>query len=83
MSFSEEGDARTDGWTHGGIISFGLSSLARCMRIHSNKGCPRVAESDRELLRVESGIRARRREEREECETGRTAGGQRVKSVWF
>ena len=70
MSFPEEGDGRTDG----GIISFELSPLARCMRINSNKGCPRVTESE---------IRARRREEREECETGRTEGGQRVKSVWF
>ena len=36
------GDART----HGGIISFELSPLKRCMRINSNKGCPRVTESD-------------------------------------
>ena len=47
---SEEGDART----HGGIISFELSPLKRCMRINSNKGCPRV---------IESGVRARRRRE--------------------
>ena len=32
---------------------------------------------------IESGIRVRRREEREECETGRTESGERVKSVWF
>jgi hypothetical protein len=35
-------DARTDA----GIISFELSPLKRCMRINSNKGCPRVTESD-------------------------------------
>ena len=46
LSFPEEGDARTDGRTHGGIISFELSPLKRCMRINSNKGCPRVTESD-------------------------------------
>ena len=32
---------------------------------------------------IGSGVRARRREEREECETGRTEYGERVKSVWF
>ena len=32
---------------------------------------------------IESGLRARRREEREECETGRTEWGERVKSVCF
>ena len=48
MSFPEEGDGRTHGRTDGGIISFELSPLARCMRINSNKGCPRVAESDSE-----------------------------------
>ena len=32
---------------------------------------------------IESGIRARRREEREECETGRTGWSERVKGVWF
>ena len=40
----------TDARTHGGIISFELSPLKRCMRINSNKGCPRVTE----WLRVES-----------------------------
>ena len=39
-------DARTDARTHGGIISFELSPLERCMRINSNKMCPRVTESD-------------------------------------
>ena len=32
---------------------------------------------------IESGIRARRRKEREECETERTEWGERVKNVWF
>ena len=40
------GGGRTHGRTHGGIISFELSPLARCMRINLNKGCPRVTESD-------------------------------------
>ena len=39
-------DGRTDARTHGGIISFELSPLKRCMRINSNKGGPRVTESD-------------------------------------
>jgi len=38
--------ARTHARTDGGIISFELSPLARCMRINSTKGCSRVAESD-------------------------------------
>ena len=46
LSFPEEGDGRTDARTHRGIISFELSPLTRCMRINSNKGCSRVAESD-------------------------------------
>ena len=57
------GGGRTHGRTDGGIISFELSPLAGCMRINSNKGSPRVTES---------GIRARGREEREECGIGRT-----------
>ena len=45
LSFPE-GDGRTHGRTHRGIISFELSPLERCMRINSNGGCPRVTESD-------------------------------------
>ena len=41
-----EGDGRTHGRTDGGIISFELSPLARCMRINSNKERPRLTESD-------------------------------------
>ena len=60
LSFPEEGDART----HGGIISFELSPLARCMRINSNRDCPRVTESDWEWnqsqeKRGERGMRDR------------------------
>ena len=40
------GGGRTDARTHGGIISFELSPLARCMKIKSTKGCPRVTEID-------------------------------------
>ena len=36
-SFPEEGGGRTHGRTHGGIISFELSPLKRCMRIRLNK----------------------------------------------
>ena len=37
---------RGGGRTDAGIISFELSPLKRCMRINSNKGCPRATESD-------------------------------------
>ena len=42
LSFPEEGDGRTHGRTDGGIISFELSPLKRCMRISPNKRhvCP-------------------------------------------
>ena len=40
------GGGRTHARTHGGIISFELSPLTRCMRINSTKGCSRVVESD-------------------------------------
>ena len=70
LSFPEEGDARTDG----GIIGFELSPLARCMRIRCVQEWQRV---------IESGVRPMRREERQECETGRTGWGEKVKSVWF
>ena len=37
LSFPEEGDARTDARTHGGIIHSELSPLERGMRISQNK----------------------------------------------
>ena len=58
-------DRRTDG----GILSFELSPLARCMRINSNNERPRLTESDWEWSQSQE-----QRGERngEECETGRT-----------
>ena len=50
LSLPEEGDGRMCG----AVISFGLSPLERCMR--SVQGLQRM---------IESGVKARRREERE------------------
>ena len=41
---------RTHARTHGGIISFELSPLERCMRVNSNKERPRLTESDWEWV---------------------------------
>ena len=43
-------DGRTHARTHGGIISFELSPLGRCIGINSNKGRLRVTESDWEWV---------------------------------
>ena len=76
LSFPEEG-GRTDARTHGGIISFELSPLKRCMRINSNKGCPRVTESDWEWNQSQQ-----RREERGMWEREDRVRWER-RSVWF
>ena len=47
------GGGRTHGRTHGGIMSFELSPLKRCMRINSNKGRPGMTETDREWNQCE------------------------------